>query len=99
MVTFILAALTTGIVYGVYMLFKVRNAYNNQMIILKAISDYSDETGNIRKSTILLDNMEDLIKTAFRLWDWGYKNILPKEDFELIKPYLEEKNGKKRRID
>ena len=88
MIAFILAMLTTGIIYSVYLLIKVHNAYDNQMIILNAIIDYSDETGNIRKSIILMDNMEDLIKTVFRLWDWGYENILPKEDFELIKPYI-----------
>lgn len=80
--------LTTSLVYGVYMLIKVENAYNNQTMIINAIIDYADETGNIRKSIILMENIEDMTKTLFRLWDWGYENILPKEDFELIKPYM-----------
>ena len=91
MIAFILAMLTTGIIYSIYLLIKMHNAYNNQMIILNAITDYSDETGNIRKSLTLLENIEPFEKTAFRLWDWGYENILPKEDFELIKPYIQEK--------
>ena len=33
-------------------------------------------------------DMEDYDKTLFRLWDWGYTNILPKEKFEIIKPYI-----------
>ena len=41
------------------------------------------------------DDMEPYLKTLFRLWDWGYKRILPKEKFELIKPYL--KKVKKKR--
>lgn len=91
MIAFILAMLTTGIIFSVYLLFKIHNAYDNQMIILNAIIDYSDETGNFRKSLTLIDNIELYSKTVFRLWDWGYENILPKEDFELIKPYIQEK--------
>jgi hypothetical protein len=28
--------------------------------------------------------------TLYRLWDWGYTRILPKEKFELIKPFIKE---------
>lgn len=91
MIAFIWAVLTTSLVYGVYMLVKAGNACDNQTMILNAIIDYSDETGNIRKSIILMDNIEDISKTLFRFWDWGYENILPKEDFELIKPYIRRK--------
>lgn len=87
----ILCLLITDIIYSVYLLVKLENAYNNQTIILNAIVDYSDQTGNIQKSLTLMENIEPFTKTVFRLWDWGYENILPKEDFELIKPYLEEK--------
>jgi hypothetical protein len=31
---------------------------------------------------------EDYDKTLWRLWDWGCTRILPKEKFEIIKPYL-----------
>ena len=33
-------------------------------------------------------NMESYGKTFFRLWDWGYTRILPRDKFEIIKPYM-----------
>lgn len=32
---------------------------------------------------------ESYEKTWLRLWDWGYKRILPPEKYEIIKPYLQ----------
>lgn len=31
---------------------------------------------------------ENYIKTFWRFWDWGYTRILPKDKFEIIKPYI-----------
>lgn len=31
---------------------------------------------------------EHYMKTFWRLWDWGYTRILPKDKFEIIKPYI-----------
>lgn len=31
---------------------------------------------------------EHYMKTFYRLWDWGYTRILPKDKFEIIKPYI-----------
>lgn len=70
---------------------KYENAFKNQMIVLSAIEAYINETENYCKGIDLLDNMESSLQTALRMGDWGYKNILPKEDFELIKPYIKEK--------
>ncbi len=50
--------------------------------------------------TRLYDNMVDYSEmehydqTLFRLWDWGYKRILPPEKFELVKPFIERSEGK-----
>ena len=33
-------------------------------------------------------DMESYEATLFRIWDWGYKRILPPEKFELIKPFI-----------
>ena len=33
-------------------------------------------------------DMEYYMKTLWRLWDWGYTRILPKDKFEIIKPYI-----------
>ena len=34
-------------------------------------------------------DMESYDRTLYRLWDWGYTHILPKEKFEIIKPYID----------
>lgn len=44
--------------------------------------------------TQLVSHMETYNETLFRSWDWGCKNILPKEDYLKIKPYIR-RRGKK----
>ena len=34
------------------------------------------------------NDMESYEATLFRLWDWGYSRILPKDKLEIIKPYI-----------
>ena len=74
-----------------YLLSKLSNTAQARQKIMYAIDAYVTEFDCPLKGLELLWQMEDFDKTLFRLWDWGYKNILPKEDFELIKPYIEEK--------
>ena len=81
------------------LLSKTSNAAENRRKIMYAIDIYVTELDDAHEGLRLLFAMKDFYVTWIRFWDWGYKNILPAEDFELIKPYLEEKNGKKRRID
>lgn len=71
-----------------YSISKLSNTVENRTKIMYAIDAYMTEFDCPLKGLELLWQMEDFDKTLFRLWDWGYKNILPKEDFELIKPYL-----------
>lgn len=33
-------------------------------------------------------DVEPYTKTLWRLWDWGYTRILPKEKFEIVKPFM-----------
>lgn len=35
------------------------------------------------------DDMEPYDETLWRLWDWGWSNILPPEKLNLILPYIE----------
>jgi hypothetical protein len=63
-------------------------ASDNQSKILDAIDYYTSDTLDFQTGIELLDAMEDYDDTLFRLWDWGYKRILPKQYFELIKPYI-----------
>ena len=34
------------------------------------------------------DDKEPYEATLFRLWDWGYSRILPKDKLEIIKPFI-----------
>ncbi len=63
------------------------------MKVLSAIERFAQTVDIDRNDKIisLLSHMEGYDKTLWRWWDWGYKNILPKEDYELIKPYIQEK--------
>lgn len=67
---------------------KGENALKNQIKILNAIDSYGEDTGKYLDVLRMIDNMESSTRTIFRLWDWGYENILPQEDFEVIKPYI-----------
>jgi len=89
MMYFILSVSILILLYELLMLIKIDNAYKNQEKILYAIDRYIYETNNYIKGFYLLESMEDFDATIFRLTDWGYKNILPKEDFELIESYIQ----------
>lgn len=72
--------------------FKNKNAYNNQMKIMHAIYLYNMneiENGVRVFSNISFEDMESYRATLLRFWDWGYTRILPKEKFELVKPYIQ----------
>ncbi len=71
--------------------FKHDRAAKMHNVILEAIHDY--HTDCIRKRTTFdvdFSDMEDYYKTVHRWWDWGYKRILPKEKFEIIRKYIDE---------
>lgn len=87
--TVILSACMAGVLYLVIVYAKIENAYNNHMKILKAIDGYMSEGGDIKTGLLALNSMEQLSETIYRFTDWGCKNILPKEYFELIKPYIQ----------
>ena len=69
----------------------VRNEYvfNNHMKIAQAINRYADSTGDYEMALTLFARVEGFNKTLWRWWDWGCKHLLPKEDYELIRPYLQ----------
>lgn len=60
------------------------------MIITNAIYEYKLDT-ILHSESILVnyDDMEPYESTIKRFWDFGYKRILPKEKFKIIKPYNE----------
>lgn len=68
---------------------KNENTYKNITKINYAIYRYQIDciTNNV-ESIIDYSDMEDYDKTFWRLWDWGYTRILPKDKFEIIQPYI-----------
>ena len=70
--------------------------YKHYLKIADAIVYYGTDTEQFDEALEMFDHIRPYCRTVFRVWDWGYKNILPKEDFELIKPYLEVWKGRNR---
>lgn len=72
---------------------KGENTSHNRLIIIHAIAEYYsryvyiDSDQNIADSE-LYDAMEPYERTLWRLNDWSYKNILPPDKYELIKPFI-----------
>lgn len=77
------------LLFNIYLLIKVENSHKNQMKILNAIDAFAKDTNDCETALLALKEMEDFYKTLYRLLDWGYKNILPKEYFDLIEPYIQ----------
>ena len=49
---------------------------------------YIDHDDIIASHKVEFYDIEPYDVTLFRIWDWGYKRILPPEKFELIKPFI-----------
>ena len=71
---------------NVFYLLKNSVTYRNRAIIIYAIYLYS--WNNNLVVTDIYDYMESYDQTLFRLWDFGYKRILPPDQFEEIEPYI-----------
>lgn len=71
---------------------KNENTHRNRLIIIHAIGDYGRyRMDNDMYNPICLkiyDYMEPYKRTLWRLWDWSYKNILPPDIYEIIKPFI-----------
>lgn len=66
--------------------------YHHRIKIIVAIFNYRLECTYTRTNKIVLvdySDMEKYNKTLTRLWDYGYTRILPKEKFEIIKPFID----------
>lgn len=70
---------------------KMQNTFKNHDIIMHAIHDYGlwCIEHNV-KGEVIYSDMESIRDTHKRWKDWGYINILPKEKFEIIKPFIKE---------
>ena len=76
----------------ILLIIKSNNTVKKRKIIIDAI--YAFNIDMIQKGdyegcrSVFYDDMESYEETLFRIQDWGYTRILPKEKFELIKPYI-----------
>lgn len=75
------------IIICIIALFKNNNTLKQRQKIGRAICDYHMAT-EVDNWQVDYTDVEDYDKTLFRIWDWGYTNILPKEKFEIIKPFI-----------
>ena len=90
----IIAVLILFFVFEVVLLIKTDNTYHQYMKILKAINKYGTDTGEHSKAIEYMHSFEEYDKTLYRLWDWGCTRIVPKDVYEVIKPYIGQKGGK-----
>lgn len=73
----------------IVMMIKNEVTYHHRMRILKAIEEYENMCFDYeRMNDVNCDDMENYVLTFLRIWDWGYTRILPKDKFEIIKPYI-----------
>lgn len=92
----IIAASIAGIVAIGFAILKNNATLKARKIIIKAIYKYqTDRLENEHLcGTPVIDevdycDMESYEKTLNRFYDWGYTRILPKDKFEIIKPFIE----------
>lgn len=76
---------------SIFMVVKNNNTLNKRFIIINAIFEYNVDiiNGIVIGSLMSYDDMESYDRTLWRLWDFGYKRILPKDKYELIKGYID----------
>lgn len=78
------------IVLGIIALIKNEVTYRNNLKIIDAILMYQINT--VRKGCFpkedLYRKMKSYGRCLFNIFDWGYKNILPPEDYEKVKKYI-----------
>ena len=80
------------VLFSIIMIFKAIRTYKMHNIIDDAISFYNVRCiDNNVTSLVDYEDAERFERTMLRLYDWGYKRILPKEKFEIIKPYIIER--------
>ena len=89
MATEILIFEITFLCFCGFMLIKNNRTYKMRMLVNKALWDYNKkQIENERFEDMICPVFETYAKTLWRLWDWGYKNIVPSDVLEKIEPYI-----------
>ena len=81
--------------FALFMSIRNEVACRNRCKIIDAIHDYGsylirdkDDLEAPIKTKLIYDKMESYNKTMIRFWDFGYKRILPKQEFDKIKDFI-----------
>ena len=95
LVMFYCAVVLVEFSFFFFMIYRANVAYKNRDIILDAIYAYQlDELHRNREWQVDYEDMEVYERTVWRLWDFGYTRILPKEKYEIVKEYITYKGEK-----
>lgn len=79
------------ILFAIIAIIKKEVTIKNHCKVCRAIQGYRAVCRSTnRKPVVSSEDMVEFEKSAKRIFDWGCKNILPKDKFELIKPFLED---------
>ena len=88
----ILVICIVALLFCVIAIVKNINTFYCHDEIGKAIYKYKisciKESNLVGLHLVEYSDMEDYDRTFLRFWDWGYTRILPKDKFEIIKPYI-----------
>ena len=82
---------TVGLMLCFLMTGKNLKTYSNRRKVISAIGNYHVhliDNNSLSDSQVEYKDIESYYKTLFRIWDWGCTRILPKEKFEIIKPFM-----------
>lgn len=89
---FIIIADLCIILFCVFICIRTKVAERNHKKIARAIYEYKKALlhGNLsrKKPDIDWSEMEFFDQTVKRFWDFGCTRILPKEKYELVKPFI-----------
>lgn len=90
-IIFLFWALMSGCVFYGLVVLRGEIAYQQHMRILYAIHAYhKDCYSRLEIPVVMLHDTEEYRETAYRVWDWSDKGILPPEKYEIIKPFIKQ---------
>ena len=88
-IKFILALSFLLIVYSIVMMVKSEVTFRQNVKIINGIYNYVLKCiDNLQEPLVYYSDMRSFDKSLYSLFDWGYKNILPKDKFEIIEPFI-----------
>ena len=78
----------------VILLLKNNNTYKNRIILLNAIAKHNCAAMREDQCDKLIDYgcIESYYTTLFNLFDWGYKNLVPRDVYKRIEPFIDEES-------